>query len=339
MPSMDDVYGYGAPGSNPGRSRAVSDLGAPGPDRRACDRCHEVKVLTDFPATREGWSKWCKACWREQAATEAAARPVIEQPPVVFQEGPFVADAADTSWVDGIQPGPLAKLTDNPNADALVLDLARVADRLLPAVLQSDEERVGIVNMLLEGKRAETSLETLRKKLVEPLKGKAKAIDDAMGPSSPTRRAFAELRRRGEALIGAYNAHAEAQRARERDEAERRQREAVEAEARAVAEAQAAGTEQERHQALARADVASLEQSAATVEAADVALPVRGVRTDAGSVSFTERWTFKVENANDVPRGYLIVDEQEIRRAVALGIRNIPGVHIYPEQGLSVRAR
>lgn len=408
MPSMDDVYARPGEGARPSRT----DLGTPQPDRKPCDRCGVVKVLTDFAALRQGgWSGWCKTCWSshtipepELAATdkpqsrgghdlyEPEGREGIEgcntcggaegdmpthcpgsrmplgraeevyagridfldgawRPTVPRKQGagpgipvpaptPFVPDAADTSWTEGtVKGGPLAKLTNNPNADALVQDMARLVDRPLPAVIETDEQRLDVVNLIIEGKRAEASMEALRKKLVEPIKAVAKAIDDAMGPSSPTRRDFAGMRHRADVLLAAFNAHQNAVRARQAQEAQRQQQDAAVREAAAVEAAGSAQTEQERHQAMALADQASLEQAHAAVDESDAARPVRGVITDAGRVTFGERWTFEVLKLDDVPRVFLKLDEQKVRTVIAGGVRELPGINIFPMPTTSVRAR
>ena len=43
------------------------------------------------------------------------------------------------------------------------------------------------------------------------------------------------------------------------------------------------------------------------------------------------RWTFEITDPNQVPNGYWIVDESAIKKAVADGIREMPGVRIYEE--------
>ena len=50
-----------------------------------------------------------------------------------------------------------------------------------------------------------------------------------------------------------------------------------------------------------------------------------------------ERWVFSVEDPAQVPREYLCPDEKAIRAAVAAGVREIAGVAIYLEEGLTRR--
>ena len=65
----------------------------------------------------------------------------------------------------------------------------------------------------------------------------------------------------------------------------------------------------------------------------------KGIKTDFGTSSSKWVWRFKVTDSEQVPRQYLTVDEQAIRRAVAEGARSIAGVEIYEEEALSVRIR
>lgn len=51
----------------------------------------------------------------------------------------------------------------------------------------------------------------------------------------------------------------------------------------------------------------------------------------------TKRWTFEVQDANQVPREYLTVDEKKIREAVQAGARTIPGVRIYQSESIALR--
>jgi len=55
------------------------------------------------------------------------------------------------------------------------------------------------------------------------------------------------------------------------------------------------------------------------------------VRTDQGGTTFSKRWTFEVEIADQVPREYCEPVDTLIREAVRNGQRNIPGVKIFEE--------
>lgn len=60
------------------------------------------------------------------------------------------------------------------------------------------------------------------------------------------------------------------------------------------------------------------------------------VETASGSTRFKKVWKFEVLEEAEVPRAYLEVNESLIRRAVADGVREIPGVRIYEDEIPSV---
>lgn len=68
-----------------------------------------------------------------------------------------------------------------------------------------------------------------------------------------------------------------------------------------------------------------------------IAVPQATVRTSSGTMSAKKVWKFEVTDAIDVPREYLMVNETGIRRAIMDGVRDIPGVHIYQEESISIR--
>lgn len=48
-------------------------------------------------------------------------------------------------------------------------------------------------------------------------------------------------------------------------------------------------------------------------------------------------WTFEVTDEDQLPRKFLMADEQHIRKAVAEGIRDIPGVRIWEDERMASR--
>jgi hypothetical protein len=84
-------------------------------------------------------------------------------------------------------------------------------------------------------------------------------------------------------------------------------------------------------------DKQELEQKVAAV-ATPVARPVTTFVSAPSKVKGqTKTWTFEVTNANAVPREYLMVDTVLIREAMRNGVRDIPGVRFFQEDGLSIR--
>lgn len=146
------------------------------------------------------------------------------------------------------------------------------------------------------------------------------------------------IRREQERIVDAERARIQKENeAREREalEAVRRDREA--ADAKAKAEAEAAGftpAEVKDWTAAAVADV-----PAVIIQQEVIPAPVpNAVRSSVGSSVLTRRWTFEITEAADIPIDFLTVDEGKIRKAIAAGIRTIPGVRIYQAESLTTRS-
>lgn len=94
---------------------------------------------------------------------------------------------------------------------------------------------------------------------------------------------------------------------------------------------------QEQAEAAQRAVVQANE-----AEQAAAAQPLTVARVEQApklaGISTQKRWTFEVIDPHAVPREHLTVDEKSIREAVRAGVREIPGVRIYQDAGLAVRA-
>lgn len=95
------------------------------------------------------------------------------------------------------------------------------------------------------------------------------------------------------------------------------------------------------------AEVAAAEQAKAQVQAelpiAQVEAPfipqsTGPVRTADGTASVKRVWKFEVKDVASIPREYLLVNESAIRKAVAAGIRVIPGVEIFEDTQIAIRA-
>lgn len=157
--------------------------------------------------------------------------------------------------------------------------------------------------------------------------------------------AYANFKRLEEQRIAAA-AREEARKQQERIDAEQA---AIKAEAERVAKE--AAEEKERLAAAGKLDEATAaaldktieeETAAALAPAPIIVAPVFApapttTRTSAGG-SFAKRpWVFEITDIALVPRKYLVVDEASIRRDVAAGIREIPGVHIHQETKINFK--
>jgi len=154
------------------------------------------------------------------------------------------------------------------------------------------------------------------------------------------RKAAAELQAKLRAEADEANRKAREEAARIA-EAETKARLAREAEERAKRqkEDEAARKEREAHEAVeieAARKAAEAEAAKHYIDAPVVITPVipegQGVvRTEAASAHQRKVWAFEIVDMVAIPREYLAVNEQSIRDAIKMGIRNIPGIHIFEE--------
>lgn len=208
-------------------------------------------------------------------------------------------------------------------------DITRAWTRDVP---KTTKEAASLTELLARAKVAHEELESMRKERVRPLIAEKASIDTLFKTVTDPLDSLITAGKR------AYNAWTAAERARvEREEAERRR--AMEAaalkEQEALARAEAAKTDAARKKALADAEKASQAQAAALVQAPAPA--ARGIRTDTGTVSSREVWKFEIVKPELVPRQYLEVSDGLIRTAVRSGVRQIPGVNIFPEDQAQIR--
>jgi hypothetical protein len=106
------------------------------------------------------------------------------------------------------------------------------------------------------------------------------------------------------------------------------------------AQAEIARKEQDRLNKLAAQQQARLAKKAEKrgVEAPKIVAPVvPPPPTRVGNLSTRKVWKFTVTDETKVPREYLVVDETKIRKFVAAGVREIPGVNIYQEEETVIR--
>jgi hypothetical protein len=125
---------------------------------------------------------------------------------------------------------------------------------------------------------------------------------------------------------------------RRREEAARRQaaqhRARAEAEAaRLAAEARAKEEAGDRRAAVELTREAEHQQAEATLAATQETAPPAPVRLhgEYGATAYSiEKWDYEIEDLEAVPDGYWTLDDTAIREAIAEGVRNIPGLRIFP---------
>lgn len=205
----------------------------------------------------------------------------------------------------------------------------RAVDKL---VLRNQADAVRVHELLTDVKRAQVHIEEIRRSQVDPLNDQVRAYNATWKPRTEKLATLeAGLKRK---LLAFQQAERE-RIAREQEAARKKQEEAQRREAEALARAEAAKNSRSRAKALAEAQ----QQTQALMEARleePMDAPA-GIRTDLGTSSTRMRWSFKVADPAQVPRPFLIVDEKAIRRAVAEGARDIPGVSIFEEEILATR--
>ena len=199
-------------------------------------------------------------------------------------------------------------------------------------VVDSPEARAAAVEVLSAIARVKGDAEDKRTGVVKPLNDHVKKVNElfreVMGPITEAdtilRRKVTDYNREQQRI--AQDAAAEAERLRL----------AAEAELRAAERAEAAKQPEVAATMLEKA-VASEQQAAAVQQAAASAAPARLIKTDIGSASVRRRWTFKLIDISKVPGEFLQVNEQEIRKAIAGGVREIAGLEIFQTEDLAVR--
>jgi len=205
-------------------------------------------------------------------------------------------------------------------ADAEVTQLSDEASslevRANELIIQTDVDATEATNILGFIATAKKKLEEKRTFFVGPLNGQVKNINNLFKQyNAPLDNADGTLRRK----VLAY-----------RQEQVRQQRK-----------------EEERLRKLAEKEQQRIEKKAekkGLPAPPPLVMPViksapKTMQATLGSATMKTAWDFQVVDENLVPREYLVVDEKKIRAVVKAGIRNIPGVRIYQDDKLAVRAR
>ncbi len=248
-----------------------------------------------------------------------------------------------------------ASISANCGAAAAVVAAAH--DLTVESAEQAERASGILRDLATVRKRAESA----RKELTQPYRQHERQINDQFRePSAMLDEADGVIRSK----VLAYQREQErvrAERQRELDRIAAEQRAADEAErARLAAEARAQREAWEAAQAKAKAsdDEAAAEAARQAAEAMaqlerarEIApLPVHAVQTAAPvkpseGVAVKRWWRFEIKYPESVPRAYLVVDAEAIRRVMREDVRAgrdpqpIPGVRFYRDERLAVRGR
>lgn len=180
-----------------------------------------------------------------------------------------------------------------------------------------------VADKMAQTKTLLKNIEARRKQIVEPLKHEAADVDaEARRWREPIEKWLSDAER----VVLAF-------RRKQADDAAR----AEAARQEAIREAA-----KQQQQAEIMGNVEKVEAASTAImqlEAQAPAEPVRGFRTDAGTVSTRRRWTVEVVRPEEVPSNYLVPDLKALQAAVDAGAREIPGCHIEETESLTVRTR
>lgn len=205
---------------------------------------------------------------------------------------------------------------------ALKADALAVLDRKI-ALVETTEVASKLADQRAQVKTLIKDIEERRKKIVEPLKKEAAAVDAEARTWADPLKAWDK---RAEQALLAFE-HLDADRKRRAD-AERQR--GVEAAAVAQQQAELAGDSE----AAEAASVAIMQ-----VEAAHVDAPITGFKTDAGTTMLRKAWRVEVIEAAEVPDAYMVPDLKKLQAAVDAGAREIPGCNVFEHESLPVRTR
>lgn len=173
--------------------------------------------------------------------------------------------------------------------------------------------------------------ESRRKVIVGPLNDQVKAINKVFADALSLFKRVDEL---AAGKILEFN-RAEARRAAEKAAEAERERLRSDALFQEAAKAEAAGEGAVAEKLL---DGAVAGEAAAADAQSHAVLPERVTPTGTGTVGTRKKpWTFRVVDADAVPRAYLSVDHAKVKAAIAVGEREIPGLEIFQDEGLQVR--
>jgi hypothetical protein len=204
-----------------------------------------------------------------------------------------------------------------------------------------------------EIRRAIKKLEDMRTEMVSPLNEKVKEVNSKFKFfSEPLNNAKNLLNDKmvafqREEMRKAQALREEAERkireeqqriAEERAEIERKRLETE----RRLANEQLSAKQKEYAQRKLQEDVARAKELAEMEAAQDISLamipdePQQTTRTQSGAkATFKKRWVWEVINTDEVPREFLCIDEAAVKKAIAMGVRDIPGIRIYQNINVS----
>lgn len=227
----------------------------------------------------------------------------------------------------------LTDVTNNPTAREAFDRASGLVERARTLTVKDEATLDAANHMLVELKQASNEVERVRALFVKPLREYLRAVEGFFKKASdPLETADRALRASAMKYRNELEAQVELTRRKLARAALEAARQAEETRAKALMESGAT-----KEEMLASADALELKAQAAAVSIDEVQGAPKSMSAGEGRVTGFARWTFEVTDAELVPREYLRVDEQAIRRSVQAGLREIPGVRIFQTQALQVR--
>jgi len=215
-----------------------------------------------------------------------------------------------------------------------------IKDRLPQGKLADDKQARTVESLMGSAQAALKEIEAARKAATKPLKDEAKAIEDIYRPLSTS---LDEVVRHCGPLLAAWIKAKQQEQQRAELEARRLRLEAEQREIEARLAADRAESEDRRRERLAEASDAMQDQAVALLLTPP---PIRGIATAGSKHSLVSTWHAVVANLAEIPREYLMANQQALDDALAAAVRrmrvdgketpdfNVPGVTLELRDGL-----
>lgn len=215
----------------------------------------------------------------------------------------------------------MQNLIPTDKEQAIKTDIATLQQQAKEIVVTDDTSAQGASEFLAQIKARLKRLKELRMELTRPFKEAVKNADNWFKTQeSPLSMMEMTLKQ----AIGKYMEAKEAAALKEQKKLE--------------AEAEKARLKAEEEAALAKAKGQPEPVPVASpVPVEPMEKPKSNIQTEAGLVSSSKIWKWKVSNEKRIPRKFLKTNDAEVTKAVRSGERKIEGIKIYQETSISVR--
>lgn len=231
-------------------------------------------------------------------------------------------------------------MSNEKTAGELSTGLVKVQSKLSvyqqPGAMVSKDAAFAVADLTLRATRA---IQMAEAKMAEEAAPHAEKLAQVKARWDPLIKAFKEAKQQLNALTAEHARLDKAEKDRQAEAAAKALEEVRERQRAAEKAAREAPDEHTRARAQL-AIVGATNESAKILQAQeDASRPLRGVSTEAGTVSVGEVWTWEVEDIAKVPAEYLEVKRGPVTAAVKAGARTIPGIRIFPKPSVQARPK